>query len=145
MADANRLSIGKWMRGSNENALIWPDDDGNHNGRSSSPKTNPRTVSARVEGESSSPVIDWMSESKKCLDRLSTDRLDALVRATGVPCEAWKSIGIGWVDRADLKLRWGANGADWYPDYPDGAYTIPERNGAGEIVGLALRDRKSVV
>lgn len=74
----------------------------------------------------------------RCRSAMEPDRLAAVERATRVPGDAWARLGIGWADAAELK-KLKANGQGWGDDFPDGAFAIPERDGAQRLVGLAFR------
>jgi hypothetical protein len=69
---------------------------------------------------------------------LGPDRRDELAAALSVRSNALVAVGIGWASAADLReLR--ASGAGWPENPPDGAFTFPERDGGGRIVGFSLR------
>ena len=69
---------------------------------------------------------------------LAPDRRDELAAALSVRSNALVSIGVGWASAADLRALC-ASGAGWPENSPDGAFTFPERDGGGRIVGFSLR------
>lgn len=69
---------------------------------------------------------------------ITTDQLEALARQLGVTVSALQKVHCGWATQEDLRLL-GAGGAGWDSYRPDGAYSFPERNGAGRLVGFSFR------
>lgn len=69
---------------------------------------------------------------------LKPDRLKALAGELGLTSAALVAVNVGWASRDDLRTM-KASGAGWPENYPDGAYTFPECDGAGRIVGMSLR------
>src|SRR5262249_33957254 len=65
-------------------------------------------------------------------------RLGELAVGLGVTTAALQSIAVGWATVDELRTM-RASGAGWQENYPDGAYTIPERDGGGRLIGLSLR------
>ncbi len=84
------------------------------------------------------PSRDWSAIHEALRTKLTPERLAELATATGVPSDAWDKLSPGWADAADLRqLR--AGGAGWSDNPPAGAWSIPERDGSGRIIGLSLR------
>jgi len=83
-------------------------------------------------------ATNWAAESERFQGAIDDERVGDLADALGVAPGALRALRIGWATRADLdRLR--AGGAGWAEEYPDGAFSFPERDGAGRIVGLMLR------
>jgi hypothetical protein len=73
--------------------------------------------------------IDWLAEAQRYAARLTPERRERLAEILKVP--------IGVVDQIEL-LGWGMWGN------LGGAWTYPERNGAGEIIGIMRRFERAV-
>jgi hypothetical protein len=109
------------------------DDRRNGNGQSYSHKP------ARAAAKPAEPAArDWKAEAERFQAAMTPERMQALADATGVPATAWAMLSPGWATREELRAM-KASGAGWAENYPDGAYTFPERDGRGRVVGLALR------
>lgn len=83
-------------------------------------------------------ALDWAAEHQGFAAAMQADRLSALAQALGVSTAALINLNVGWAGPEDLR-RMRAGGAGWAENYPRGAFTFPERDGAGRIVGCALR------
>ncbi len=98
----------------------------------------------RREGHSTSHVIDdtlrpnLAELQRKFVEALTPDSVAALAVELGVPERSLRAIEVGWANRDGLR-RLKAGGAGWKGRYPDGAYSFPERDGAGRIVGFGFR------
>lgn len=66
------------------------------------------------------PAVDWAAVAEECTAMLTAARLAELVEELGVSPESLRSLGLGWLHEKN-------------------AYTFPERDGAGNIIGIALR------
>ena len=82
--------------------------------------------------------LNWEYESERLRGNLSQERLAGLARELRVRPDALESLGVGWADQDDLRL-FHAGGQDWKRDYPEGAFSFPERDGKQHVVGLSLR------
>lgn len=94
----------------------------------------PRPKRAKPTGV---PSFNGDKEQVRFLRALDPGQRQALADQLGVADSALKSIGCGWATNAVLK-RLKAWGKDW-SSRPDGAFTFPERDGSGRIVGFSLR------
>ncbi len=83
-------------------------------------------------------TINWADEAQQLARQLTNDRLDELATSLGVTVDALKAVGVGWATADDLR-RYGASGAKWKQNPPDGAFAFPERDGNGRITGVSLR------
>ncbi len=79
----------------------------------------------------------WAKDAERCAAALSADGLGRLAAELNATAEALQSLGVGYANAADLE-RWRAGFAGDGPK-PEGAWTFPERDGGGRIVGLSLR------
>jgi len=111
--------------------------DNGHTRRRRSPE---RDTAARAGQavEATRSRIDWAAEDERCQTAITDQQVADLADDLGVSITALRSVGIGWATRADLE-RLHAGGKGWQDDPPDGAFTLPERDGSGRIVGLTLR------
>jgi hypothetical protein len=82
--------------------------------------------------------LDWEAESERYIAAMRPAQLLELASRLGVRPESLSVLEVGWASREDL-LRMRAGGAGWPEQYPDGAFTFPERDGAGRICGFSLR------
>ncbi|MCC7015071.1 MAG: DUF3987 domain-containing protein [Planctomycetes bacterium] len=84
------------------------------------------------------------NEHDRFREQLATEGRGSLARRLGVTPACLTALQVGWATASDLrKLR--AGGAGWSTRPPDGAFTFPERDAEGCIVGFSLRtidDRK---
>lgn len=96
----------------------------------------PTNGSERDPGQESN--IDWNAEADRCTAALSNEQRDDLARELGVSSAALAAVGVGLAESEDLR-RWQAGGRGWNENYPEFAYTFPERDAAGQIVGLSIR------
>jgi hypothetical protein len=71
-------------------------------------------------------------------EALRPQQLSELAAALGVTGASLESLGIGWASTDDLRLL-KASGAGWQESPPEGAYTFPERDGGGRLIGFSLR------
>ncbi len=69
---------------------------------------------------------------------ITPDQLEALASQLGVTVSALQKVHCGWATQQDLRSL-GASGAGWDTQYPDGAYSLPERHGTGRLVGFSFR------
>ena len=81
---------------------------------------------------------DWGARSNSLSEACASERLSRLAASLGVGLEALKSISAGWASSGEL-VSMRAGGSGWKEERPDGAFTFPERDGKGRIVGLSLR------
>lgn len=88
--------------------------------------------------ETDSKTVGLPAMLKRLQDQLTPERLGMLAAATGLPGEAWAKLRPGWCTADDLRTL-KAGGSGWREDYPDGAWCVPEHDGRGTLVGLALR------
>lgn len=98
------------------------------------PPRRPRVRATPASGA----AFDGDAEQVRFVAALTPDRRAALAAELGVADAALASLGCGWASREDLD-RLGAGGKGWQGERPHGAYTFPERDGAGAIVGFSLR------
>lgn len=75
--------------------------------------------------------------SDRCRAALGADRLDALARDLGVRADALRDLAPGWASPGLLAEIGAGGGKGWSRDA--GAFTFPERDGEGRVVGLSLR------
>ncbi len=117
--------------------------------RATTPPEGMRLVSRKSSGALFAPTssststkaharLDWAATSLRCLRALPHERRDELAHQLGVDPDSLTAIGIGWASLEDLR-SWRASGKDWDTNFPGGAYTFPERDGGGRVVGLGLR------
>ena len=67
---------------------------------------------------------------------------DQLAAVLGVPPPALDALGgIGWANAAGLRDA-KAGGADWAEERPAGAWSFPEHDAAGRVVGVSFRDHQ---
>tara|TARA_R110002072_G_scaffold19443_4_gene72020 strand:- start:2170 stop:4725 length:2556 start_codon:yes stop_codon:yes gene_type:complete len=85
-----------------------------------------------------SPSLDWTKEAEACRVAITESQVSNLADNLGVTASALKHIGVGWAS-SDALQRMRAGGSGWKGDYPAGAFTFPERNHVGEVIGLSLR------
>lgn len=88
--------------------------------------------------EARKPSRDWLEEAQRAREGLTPERLRWLAERLHVAPGALADLGVGWVE-SDTLRRLKAGGSDWQDRYPPGAFTFPERDAAGRVVGLALR------
>jgi len=82
--------------------------------------------------------VDWSSESDRFTVAMTQGRLTALAEKLGVTGDSLRALCIGWAENADLRrLRAGFEGGK--PPAAEGAFTFPERDGHGNIIGVSLR------
>ena len=72
----------------------------------------------------------------ECLQNIKYESLADLARDLDVEFDSLKALEVGWAGATGLR-QLGAGGS-WKSE-PSGAYTIPERDEAGNIIGIALR------
>ena len=82
-----------------------------------------------------SPSLDWTKEAEACRVAITESQVSNLADNLGVTASALKHIGVGWAS-SDALQRMRAGGSGWKGDYPAGAFTFPERNHVGEVIGL---------
>lgn len=98
-----------------------------------------RTSAGRTPAApAAAPRTGYAEEAERMKAALDEGRLLALAADLGVAPEALRSVGIGWATRDDLRRHY-AGGAGWNEGYPDGAFSFPERDAGGTVVGLSLR------
>lgn len=129
-----------------EGALFRPQSDQLHSHQHAAPRG--VLVSRRAQG--SAPMnsshnkngnaccIDWAAEDLRLQQQLTPDSLSTLATDLDVTIESLKDLGVGRATRDDL-IRFGAGGSGWKDNFPDGAFTFLERDGAGKAVGFSLR------
>jgi hypothetical protein len=98
----------------------------------------PRRRGSPARATTSPTTFDFSGAATRFAQALDTKQLDTLARTLGVSVEALRAIGAGWAWTEDLR-QLHAGGAGWHGDLPVGAYAFPERDGAANIVGFALR------
>ena len=76
----------------------------------------PRTASTL---KSAQPAIDWAKRSREYEAHVTSEQLDALADALGVSVHSLRALHVG---------------------HDSAMFTIPERDGAGSIIGIARRD-----
>lgn len=83
--------------------------------------------------------IDLNALHQTFLAAIAEERVAGLACELAVTVEALCDLEVGWCDSAGLKVL-KAGGAGWEVDaYPNGAFSFPERDGTGQIVGFTLR------
>lgn len=92
---------------------------------------------ARPTATAPATRIDWSAEAERCAAAITPERVNELAAGLGVTAASLTAIGIGLANAADLS-RWGAGFAG-EGETPGFAYTFPERDGRGHVVGLSLR------
>ena len=134
------------VKSDKEGALFRPQSDQLHSHQHAAP----RGVLVFRRAQRSAPMttsnnkntgvrsIDWAAEDLRLQQQLTPDSLSALATNLGVTTDALKNLGVGWATRDDL-IRFHASGSGWKDNYPDGAYSFLERDGAGKAVGFSLR------
>jgi phage/plasmid primase-like uncharacterized protein len=68
------------------------------------------------------PAVDWAALHESCREAFAGGMRDELAEVLGLAGEALDAVGYGWSD-----------------EY--GAWTCPERDGSGRIIGMSLRSR----
>jgi len=85
-----------------------------------------------------STSTEWPDRDERYRNAITTAQCEALAAELGVTPTALREIGVGWATYDELRsMRASFAGDDG--SYPDGAFTFPERDGNGRIVGLSLR------
>ena len=81
---------------------------------------------------------DWDRLAKKFVAAISPERVRVLATDLSARPEALVAMSVGWATADDLRqIR--ASGQGWAEQYPDGAFTFPERDGSGRLVGFSFR------
>jgi len=94
------------------------------NGKAASTATMCGTISTPSHTDQESTVsTDWSKRALKYEQALSKESLDQLAISLRIPAAELKRLGVGWRK----------------PDGKPGAYTIPEYNGQGAVIGIATR------
>lgn len=83
---------------------------------------------------------DWRTVALRLHAAVSRGQLTDLASSLGVRVDPLDLLGVGWATKIELRAL-GAGGRNWSDDYPDGAFSFPEYDGAGVVVGLSFRDR----
>jgi len=119
---------------------LLPADRARDNGQPARRRSPARDIvdAATAAAAAARVAIDWAAESERFQGAIDDERVGDLADALGVAPGALLAISVGWVTRADLD-RLHAGGKGWQDDPPDGAYSFPERDGSGRIVGSTLR------
>lgn len=81
--------------------------------------------------------LDWAQEVERCAEAINEAQLARLADKLGVRPESLRKLGVGRA-RADDLSRWSV-GFGGGGDYPKAAYTFPERDADGRVVGLSCR------
>ncbi len=92
----------------------------------------------RAAASATTSATDFKAMAERFAAALSTEQRQALARELSVYDAALLAINLGWTTRDELRAM-GASGKGWQDNYPDGAFTFPERDGSGRIVGFSLR------
>lgn len=93
-----------------------------------------RPAPARPAGEA---PRDWSALAEDCRAALTDAQREALALDLGVRADALLKVGLGWAT-PELLGGLGAGGGDGWTREA-GAFTVPERDGSGRVVGLSLR------
>ncbi|MBK6940943.1 MAG: DUF3987 domain-containing protein [Planctomycetes bacterium] len=83
---------------------------------------------------------DWRALALRFHTAILPAQLRDLAATLGVRADPLVQLGTGWATKPELR-ELAAGGRGWSEDYPDGAFTFPEYDGAGVVVGLSFRDR----
>ncbi len=81
---------------------------------------------------------DFAADDRKFRSTLLPDRKAALATELGVSVAALEAVGIGEATQDDLK-RLRASGARWREDYPSAAFSFPEFDATGAVIGFCFR------
>ena len=81
--------------------------------------------------------VDIEAANRAFQQRVTDVQVQSLAAELGVAASALRDIGIGWATRTNLRSL-GAGGKGW-EGTPDGAYTFPEVDGSGTVVGFSFR------
>lgn len=76
--------------------------------------------------------------NRRAVASISPDLYDTLAHSLGVGVIPLEALHVGWFDRPTLR-RLHAGGNGWRESYPDGAFSFPERDADGKMIGIALR------
>lgn len=93
-----------------------------------------RPAAARPVGEA---PRDYSALAERCRADLTEAQRAALARELGVRADALSDVGLGWLTAEGLCELHAGGGDGWTCE--TGAYTVPERDGRGRVVGLSLR------
>ncbi|MFN0134988.1 MAG: hypothetical protein ACKVS9_02605, partial [Phycisphaerae bacterium] len=102
------------------------------------PTRTAKPVPKQAQGPTEAQRPEFDAAQSRFADACTPKRRDELASQLVVTPDSLRAIGVGWATRDDLR-KLGASGADWAGNYPDGAYSFPERDGDGRIVGFSLR------
>ncbi|MGK0482456.1 MAG: hypothetical protein ACJAQ3_002436 [Planctomycetota bacterium] len=83
------------------------------------------------------PSRDWKVAAGRFSAACPSEALEALGQSLGVKPSALRAINVGWTDVLDLRDLWAGGGDGWTIKH--GAYSFPESDGRGRVVGLSLR------
>lgn len=84
-------------------------------------------------------AVDLSALTERFKATLTDEQRDGLARDLGVTPASLAAVGCGWATRDDLRAL-GASGDAWdRDDFPAGAFSFPERDGNGRIVGIHFR------
>ncbi len=103
----------------------------------SPPRPRPNKTTRRA-GSDARQTLGWGAEAARCVKSLSSKRRGLLAAALGTHIETLAALDAGWAESADLRT-WKASGQGWKENPPAGAFTFPERDGAGNVIGVSLR------
>jgi hypothetical protein len=81
-----------------------------------------RAQGPSANGHAGGNGADWEARHRRCVEALTPDLLDELAEALGLPHAALRALEVGW-------------------SAEDEAWTFPERNDQGKVVGLLRRYR----
>lgn len=85
------------------------------------------------------PVFNGEVWQVQFVAALSSEALGDLASSLGVSCQSLSNLGFGWANGADLEAV-GAWGKGWTTeDRRAGAFSCPERNDSGSIIGFSFR------
>ncbi|MFN0134734.1 MAG: hypothetical protein ACKVS9_01300, partial [Phycisphaerae bacterium] len=102
------------------------------------PTRTAKPVPKQAQGPTEAQRTEFDAAQSRFADACTPNRRDELASQLGVTSDSLQAIGVGWATPADLRAL-KASGAGWPEMYPDGAFTFPERDGGGRIVGFSFR------
>lgn len=95
---------------------------------------------SRSPGGAKIPLVraDFAADDRKFRSALTIDRKAALAKELCVSVAALDAVGIGEAKQDDLR-RLRASGAGWREDYPTAAFSFPECDATGAVIGFCFR------
>lgn len=81
---------------------------------------------------------DWGRITAELEAAITAAQVQELAASLSVSPESLRALNVGWAPEASLRDL-GAGGSGWREDYPAGAYSFPERDAVGGVIGVSFR------